>query len=81
MEQEETSVDPQFLKGFNNGYLLAKHDPELAAKLTAHNNERNPYFNGLVGGKQEYEKEVREWSKSFSKGTPAKDDRDIHKER
>jgi len=81
MEQEEVTVDPQYLKGFNNGYLLAKHEPQLAAQLTAQPNDHNEYFKGLVGGKAEYEKEAREWAKSFSKGAPEKDDRDIHKER
>lgn len=81
MEQEELTVDPHYLKGFNNGYLLAKHEPELAGQLTANPNDHNPYFKGLVGGKQEYEKEVREWSKSFSKGMPEKDEREKGKER
>ncbi len=81
MEQEETTVDPNYLKGFNNGYQLAKHEPDLAAQLAAHSNDHNEYFKGLVSGKQEYEKEVREWAKNFSKNSPAKDDRDLHKER
>ena len=75
-EQEQ-----QYIKGFNNGYLLSKHEPDLAAQLTANPNDHSEYFKGLVSGKQEYEKEVREWSKSFSKGTPAKDERDKGKER
>lgn len=78
MEEQE---EQNYIKGFNNGYLLAKHEPDLAAKLIATPNEQNPYFKGLSSGKQEYEKEVREWAKSFSKGTPAKDDRGHHKER
>lgn len=81
MEQEELTVDPQFLKGFNNGYLLSRHEPELAAKLTAQENSQSGYFKGFVSGKQEYEKEAREWAKSFSRGAPAKDDRDLGKER
>ena len=81
MEQEELTVDPQYQKGFNNGYLLARFEPELAAQLTAQPNDQNEYFKGLVGGKSEYENEVREWAKSFSKGQPTKDDRDVHKER
>lgn len=76
-EQQEQ----QYIKGFNSGYLLAKHEPELATQLTAMTNEQNPYFKGLISGKQEYDKEVREWAKSFSKGTPAKEDRGNHKER
>lgn len=78
MEQDELTVDPQYLKGFNNGYLLSKHDPNLAAQLTAQPNDQNEYFKGLTAGKKEYE---REWARSFSKGTPAKDDRDLDKER
>lgn len=81
MEQEETPVDPKYLKGFNNGYQLAKHEPALAAQLTKNPNEHNAYFKGLAGGKQEYEKEVREWSKSFSKGSRGKDDREKHQEK
>jgi hypothetical protein len=81
MEQEETTVDPQYLKGFNNGYLLARHEPELAAQLSATPNDHSGFFKGLVGGKEQYEKEVREWSKSFNKGNPTMGDRDIHKER
>ncbi|MBE2288968.1 MAG: hypothetical protein IAE95_05395 [Chitinophagaceae bacterium] len=81
MAQDELTVDPQFLRGFNNGYLLAKHEPELAVQLTTRPNDHNEYFKGLVGGKAEYEKEVREWAKGFSKGSPAKDDRDISKDR
>jgi len=82
MEQEpqHPQQEQHFIKGFNHGYLLAKHEPELAAKLTAQPNSHNEYFNGLVGGKQEYEKEAQEWAKSFSRGTPDKD-RDTTKDR
>lgn len=45
-EQEEL-----YTKGFNNGYLLARHEPELAAKLMASSNEQNPYLHGFAGGK------------------------------
>lgn len=78
MEQEELTVDPHYLKGFNNGYLLSRHDPNLAAQLTARPNEHNEYFKGLVAGKKEYESE---WARSFSKGAFKNDDLDIHKER
>ncbi len=81
MEQEEQTVDPQYLKGFNNGYLLAQHEPGLAAKLAAHPNPNNEYFSGLMSGKEEYDKEAREWAKGFSRGTPSREDRDLDKER
>lgn len=73
--------EQQYIKGFNNGYLLAKHEPQLAAQLTAQPNNHSEYFKGLVGGKQEYEKESKELAKSFSKGAPSRNDRDMHRER
>ncbi|MGY3213962.1 hypothetical protein [Mucilaginibacter sp. HD30] len=73
--------EQQYISGFNRGYLIAKHEPDLAAKLAATPNQENPFFSGLIDGKEQYEMEVREWTKGFSRGTPAKDDRDIHKER
>lgn len=69
-----------YIQGFNNGYLLAKHEPELAARLAALPNE-NDYFKGLVSGKTEYETEVREWARSFSKGRTGKDGKNLDKER
>lgn len=69
MEEQEQL----YTKGFNNGYLLAKHEPELAAQLTAKSNDHSAYFKGLTGGKDQYEKEAREWAKSFSHSTPSKD--------
>jgi hypothetical protein len=60
MEQEEIKVDPQYLKGFNNGYFLSKHEPDVMAKIVVHANDHNEYFKGLVSGKQEYEREVRD---------------------
>lgn len=64
MEQNEKL----FTDGFNNGYLLAKFEPELAKKLTAENNNaHSDYFKGLVSGKQELQMEkVRERMKGLS---------------
>jgi hypothetical protein len=53
MENQEQ----QFTKGFNNGYLLAQHRPELLAKVTIGLDPANDYINGLLAGKKEYEKE------------------------
>lgn len=81
-EQEYTGAQEQrYIKGFNHGYLLAKHEPELLTKITVRPNEQSDYFNGLVGGKEEYEKEVREWAKGFSRGAPKNEDRGLDKAR
>ncbi len=73
--------EQQYIKGFNNGYLLAKHEPGLAAQLAANPNEQNDYFKGLIGGKQQYDKETQEWAKSFTRQVPAKEDRSKEQER
>ena len=65
--------EQQYISGFNRGYLIARHEPELAAKLTITPNP-SPFFTGMMDGKEQYEKEVQEWSKGFSRGTLAKDE-------
>ena len=75
--------EQQYIRAFNNGYLLAKHEPELAAKLAAQENSNSDYHKAMVLGRQEFEKEteLQNWAKSFSKGKPGRDDRDLEKER
>lgn len=68
-------------KGFNDGYLLAKYQPELAAKLAKQQNEQSPYYTGLVSGKAEYEAEVNAWAKGFSRGMPNREGKDLDRER
>lgn len=51
-EQEE-----KYKKGFNNGYLLAQHEPELLNKIIKERNPGNEYFSGLLSGRKEYERE------------------------
>lgn len=47
----------QFIEGFNSGYLLAKHKPDIASKLTDLLNPENDFCGGLISGKNEYELE------------------------
>lgn len=35
MEEQEEEVDPEYLRGFNEGYMLAQHNPELAQTLAS----------------------------------------------
>lgn len=72
--------EQQYISGFNRGYLIAKHEPELASQLAKTPND-SPFFNGMIDGKEQYEHEVREWTKGFSRGGPAKDDREKEIER
>ena len=73
--EEQLTVDKNYLKGFNHGYLLATHEPDLANKIVSHKNDHNEYFKGIVAGKQEHDMEkVHERLKGMSRNNPpAKD--------
>lgn len=48
--------EKQYIKGFNHGYLLMKHLPDLVAKLLKSVKETtSDYFSGFFSGKEEYE--------------------------
>jgi len=70
MEQQEQ----QFIKGFNHGYLLARHEPDLLKKIVSNKNDHNEYFKGLVSGKQEHDLEkMQKRLKSVTRNnTPSK---------
>ncbi|AUD02170.1 hypothetical protein [Spirosoma pollinicola] len=67
MEEQDT-VEPEYLKGFNEGYTIAQHKPELAEKLASIDSD----FIRLVGfkaGREQFQKEqMRERLPSWLKG-------------
>jgi hypothetical protein len=67
MEDEE-KIEPDYLKGFNEGYTIVQHAPELAEKLANIDSD----FIRLVGfkqGREQYQKEqTRERLPSWLKG-------------
>ena len=58
-----------FTKGFNNGYLLAKHAPEVMSKLTTSIQPENDYFQGMFSGAKQHEMEI---TKTITKEEPSK---------
>lgn len=57
----------EITEGFNAGYLIEKHRPELAQQLTKNlEGVELPFIEGFVAGSQEYAKE-RTRSKIISK--------------
>ena len=48
------SPEKKFTKGFNVGYDLAKHEPELLSKIVKIPNENNDYFKGIQLGKKQF---------------------------
>ncbi len=51
--EETEKIDPKQLKGFNDGYLLAVHEPELAEKL-AKIEAVSPWLVGMQQGRIQY---------------------------
>jgi len=57
----------QLLEGFNAGYVLEKHRPELAQQISqAVETVEEEFFQGFVAGSQQYAKE-RTQSKTIGK--------------
>ena len=50
---EEENVDPAYIKGFNEGYTLAQHLPDLAKQLSSIENN-SPRYEGLKAGRAHY---------------------------
>ncbi|MBA4853749.1 hypothetical protein [Emticicia sp. BO119] len=54
--EETTQIDPDFLKGFNDGYLIAQYEPELAEKLSKIE-AVSPRIVGMQQGREQFIKE------------------------
>ena len=77
MENEE-----KYTQGFNGGYLLAQHEPELLSAIIKNPNDHSEYFQGLVHGKEEYELDkTRGYSIQYRDNTPDKDKGSRERER
>ena len=50
-------TEKQYVTGFNNGYILAKHEPGLLSKIVKNLSSTTNYLQGLFSGKEEYELE------------------------
>ena len=46
-----------YIKGFNEGYLLAQHEPKLLDKLLSGIESSNEYLDGLSQGKKQLDRE------------------------
>lgn len=44
----------QFTTGFNNGYLIAKHEPILLSKIEGSLTQANSYLEGFSAGKEQF---------------------------
>jgi hypothetical protein len=53
MEIEITGPDPKYVRGFNDGYLIAKNEPELS-KMLKDMQDPAVYIEGFKNGVEEY---------------------------
>lgn len=47
-------AEQQYIKGFNSGYLLAEHAPDLVQKLVPTLQPVNDYADGLLAGNEQF---------------------------
>ena len=56
-QEQNQSVSPLFLKGFNQGYYMQSSNPELADKMLQSDHEQNDYWFGFEDGTMEFKAE------------------------
>jgi hypothetical protein len=54
--EETNKIDPDYLKGFNDGYIIAQYEPELAEKLSKIE-AVSPRIVGMQQGREQFIKE------------------------
>lgn len=47
-----------YIKGFNSGYLLSKHDSELYDRVVKSLDQKHDYLRGLQAGKKQHDREL-----------------------
>jgi len=53
---EEQEPSTEYIKAFNNGYIMQQHEPGLLEKLLT-GNEKSEQVKAMKAGKQQYERE------------------------
>jgi len=66
-------ISKEYVKGFNNGYLLRKHQPMLMKNLEQGIKGDSPYVQGLKDGNVEYEKELNQKLEKVQQKSQEKD--------
>jgi len=53
----EEEKEQQYIKAFNNGYVLEKHEPRLLADILKSVDKAKPYFQALQAGQRQFQKD------------------------
>lgn len=73
----------RYTRGFNNGYLMAEHEPILLSSILNGLSPSSDYLEGLFNGKEEYELErdrIRMDELSRLRGDSIDKDQDLERE-
>ena len=75
---ENLEVSEQYTKGFNHGYALKQHKPEILAGLKSPSNDKHPsdYVLGLKDGEQQFDRDL-ERGKVATKGKDMDQSKDL----
>ena len=55
MESEEQQPSKEFVRGFNDAYILAAHEPVLLSDMSRSLNPTNDFFEGFFAGKDQWQ--------------------------
>lgn len=70
--QEEETIDGDYIKGFNEGYILTKHEPKIAESL-AKINSASPRIVGMKEGREQFVQDrFQELRAAYSKSEPSR---------
>ena len=58
MENAEEKISEKYVKGFNDGYIISKHEPELMEKLLESEIPDQEYKKALEAGERQNQKEM-----------------------
>ncbi|MDI9319058.1 MAG: hypothetical protein QM530_01170 [Phycisphaerales bacterium] len=53
----EEHINPTYLKGFNDGYILSKHEPAILSGILKSDNPANEFLKALKAGQKQFETE------------------------
>lgn len=57
MSEDDIIIDQQVIDGYNAGYTLQQHEPELLDKILLSSDRNSEYIKAMAQGKQQYERE------------------------
>ncbi len=78
---EDKSPSPEYIKGFNYGYIIAEHIPDLAQQLSTATGNGDKMV-GLKAGIEQYNYELDKklTPQILKNDTHSKNQKDIHKD-